>query len=148
MKLMALDVGERRVGVALSETGQIATPWTVIHRTSKAEDFSRLARLARDQGVEKLIIGHPLNDDGSAGPQARRIERYAMALEEAFRGEGLDLPVVLWDEGMSTIRAQEAMISSGRKSKDRRARIDAVAAAVILQDYLDTHGAPVGESVD
>jgi putative Holliday junction resolvase len=140
MKVLALDVGDRRVGVAVSdETGLIASPLTVIHRASKAEDFARIARLVRERSAEKLVIGHPLNDDGSAGPQAQRIERYATALGDALKAEGLDLPSVLWDEGMSTQRAQEAMITTGRRVKDRRAWIDAVAAAVILQDYLDVH---------
>jgi putative Holliday junction resolvase len=139
MRFLALDVGDRRVGVAVSdETGLIASPLTVIYRRSKAEDFSRIARLVREHGIQKLVIGHPLNDDGSAGPQAQRIERYTVALEEALQAEGLDLPIVLWDEGMSTQRAQEAMIISGRKARDRRMRIDAVAAAVILQDYLES----------
>jgi putative Holliday junction resolvase len=138
MRYLALDVGGRRVGVAVSdETGLIATPLTVIHRRSKAEDFAQVARLAREQGAGGLIVGHPLNDDGSAGPQARRIERYAAALSEALHADGLELPLILWDERMSTQHAQEAMIAAGRKAKNRRARIDAVAAAVFLQDFLD-----------
>lgn len=144
MRLLALDVGDRRVGVAVSDqTGLIATPLTVIRRTSKAEDFARIARLVREQGVTGLVIGHPLEPNGCAGPQARRIERYAAALLEGLRARGLDLPLMFWDESLSTRRAQEAMIASGRKSKDRRARIDAVAAAVFLQDYLDAQRPPV-----
>ena len=138
MKLMALDVGERRVGVAVSDmTGLLATPLVVVRRKSKAEDFGRIARLVREQGVEGLVIGHPLNADGSAGPQARRVERYATALLEALSAEGLTLQMFLWDEHMSTQRAQQLMIEAGRKASKRRRRIDAVAAAVILQDYLD-----------
>ncbi len=143
MKLLALDVGDRRVGVAVSdESGLIATPLTVIHRAAKVEDFARIASLVRERGSEGLVIGHPLNDDGSAGPQARRVERYAAALAEALEAEGLDLPVCLWDERMSTRRAQDLLIEAGRRAKDRRRRIDAVAAAVILQDYLDEHRQP------
>lgn len=139
MKLLALDVGDRRVGVAVSdETGLIAMPLAVIHRASKAEDFARIARLVREQSVGGLVIGLPLRQDGTAGPQARRIERYAAALMESLRAEGLHLTETFWDESLSTRRAQEVMIAAGRKSRDRRARIDAVAAAVILQDYLDT----------
>jgi putative Holliday junction resolvase len=100
-----------------------------------------MARLIREQGVDVVVVGHPLNDDGSAGPQARRIERYAEALVEALEQAGLDVDVVLWDERMSTLRAQEAMIEGGRSARTRRQRIDAAAAAVILQDYLDTQAA-------
>ncbi|MEJ2734161.1 MAG: Holliday junction resolvase RuvX [Anaerolineae bacterium] len=138
MKLMALDVGERRVGVAVSDTtGVLATPLMVVRRKSKVEDFYTFARLVREQGVEGLVIGHPLNADGNAGPQARRVERYAAALLEALSAEGLTLQMFLWDEHMSTQRAQQLMIEAGRKARERRGRIDAVAAAVILQDYLD-----------
>lgn len=138
MKLLSLDVGDRRVGVAVSdEIGLIASPLTVIHRTSKVEDFGKIARLVKERKVEGLVVGHPLNRDGSAGPQAQRVERYAAALAEYLSHRGYDLPVRLWDERMSTQRAQEVMIAAGRRAKDRRARIDAAAAAVILQDYLD-----------
>jgi putative Holliday junction resolvase len=144
MRLLALDVGDRRVGVAVSDaTGLIATPLTVVRRASKAQDFAKIARLVREHGAEGLVIGHPLDQDGRAGPQAQRIERYAAALEEALRAKGVGVPFLLWDERMSTQRAQEAMIAAGRKAKDRRTRIDAVAAAVILQDYLDEQRGPV-----
>jgi putative Holliday junction resolvase len=139
MKALALDVGDRRVGVALSdETGLIAAPLSVIRRASKVEDYTRIAKLVREHGIDTLVVGHPLNDDGSAGPQAWRIERYADALGEALRSRGLNLALVLWDEWGSTQKAQEIMLGAGRRSRDRRARVDAVAAAVILQDYLDS----------
>jgi putative Holliday junction resolvase len=137
-KLLALDVGDRRVGVALSDaTGLIATPLVVINRKSKVEDFGRIGRLVREHDIMAVVVGHPLNDDGSAGPQALRIERYALALADALRDEGLDLPLFMWDEWGSTQRAQEMMIGAGRKARHRRAQLDAAAAAVILQDFLD-----------
>jgi putative Holliday junction resolvase len=138
MKYLALDVGDRRMGVAVSDaTGLIATPLTVIRRKSKKEDFGRVARLVRELEIQGLVIGHPLDTDGSAGPQARRIERYVAALVEWLQNDGLELPTVLWDERMSTQRAQMAMVKAGRKAKHRRGKLDAAAAAVILQDYLD-----------
>ena len=138
MKLLALDVGDRRVGVAVSDpSGLIATPLTVIHRSSKAEDFAKVAHLVREQGVEKLVIGHPVNADGSVGVQAQRVERYAIAMSEALRIDGLSIPTIMWDEYGSTQRAQALMIGAGRSAKNRRKQIDAAAAAVILQDYLD-----------
>jgi putative Holliday junction resolvase len=138
MRHLALDVGDRRIGVAVSdECGLLASPLTVIHRASKVEDYAVIARLVLERRAGILVVGHPLNADGSAGPQALRIERYTAALEGALRSQGLNLPIVLWDEHSSTLRAQELMIAGGRKAKDRRTRIDAVAAAVILQDYLE-----------
>jgi putative Holliday junction resolvase len=138
MKFLALDVGERRVGVAVSDSsGLIAAPLTVIRRASKVEDFRRIGQLVREQDAGGLVIGHPLSHDGRAGPQAKRIERYAAALASALEAEGQKLPMVLWDEWMSTRRAQEAMIEVGRRATTRRRIEDAVAAAVILQDFLD-----------
>jgi putative Holliday junction resolvase len=138
MKLLALDVGERRIGVAVSdETGLIATPLTTIRRASKVEDFCRIAALIGEQRAGGVVIGHPLNRDGSAGPQARRVEKYAQALELALQGEGLDAPVILWDEYLSTWQAEEALAGAGPRSKARRAGLDAAAAAIILRDYLE-----------
>jgi putative Holliday junction resolvase len=138
MRYLALDLGERRIGVAVSdETGLIASPLAVINRKSKSEDFARIARLVREQGAGGLIIGQPLNADGSAGPQVQRVERYSEALAQDLRERGIELVISFWDEYLSTQRAQQAMLASGRKARTRRAQIDAVAAAVILQDYLD-----------
>jgi putative Holliday junction resolvase len=149
VRLLALDVGDRRVGVAVSDAmGLIATPLTVVRRTSKASDFERFAQLVREQDAEALVVGHPVNEDGSAGPQAQRVERYATALQAALEEAGLALPLILWDERMSTQQAEQAMIASGRRARERRARIDAVAAAVILQDYLDVQRPPTAAPLE
>lgn len=141
MRLMALDIGERRIGVALSDPGQmLARGLRVITRRSRQADASLIASLAREHEVEKIIVGHPLHLDGRAGEQARRIEEYARALQQ-----DTGVPVLLWDESYSTERAREAMIEAGRKRKERKERLDAVAAAVILQDYMDSVGPASGE---
>lgn len=146
-RYLALDVGGRRIGLAVSDpSGIIASPLTVIHRTSKTEDFARIANLVREQDARVLVVGHPLDREGRRGPQARRIERFVEALLESLGAEGLELPVEYWDESLSSRRAQEVMIASGRKAADRRAREDAVAAAVILQDFLESgRAAGLGE---
>ena len=137
-KVLALDVGERRIGVAVSDaTATIATPLEVIRRASKAEDFARIAELVKHQGAEVLVAGHPLNADDSPGPQAWRVEKYVASLAEALSARGVDVTVTLWDEHGSTQRAQEALLAAGRRAKRRRERLDSAAAAVILQDYLD-----------
>jgi putative Holliday junction resolvase len=140
MKLLALDVGERRIGVAVSdETGLLATPLTTIRRASKVEDFARIAGLIREQQAQGVVIGHPLNRDGSAGPQARRVQKYAQALGAALHDEGPEVPVILWDEYLSTRQAEEALVTVGRRSRARRGRagLDAAAAAIILREYLE-----------
>ena len=130
---MALDVGDRRVGVAVSDPlGLWARPLTVITRRSRQEDYRAIARLVREQEVSRIVVGHPLSMDGRVGPQALRVERYAAGLAEF-----LDIPVVLWDERLSTAEAERLLHESGETSREYRGKIDAVAAAVILQSYLD-----------
>jgi putative Holliday junction resolvase len=129
-RVMALDVGERRIGVAVSDpTGTLATPHSVIRRRSKAEDFARVARLVAELDVERVVVGLPLSLNGEMGPQARRVTRYAQAMAET-----LEVPLGFHDERYSTITADALLMESDRK---RRVPIDAAAAAVILQDYLD-----------
>jgi putative Holliday junction resolvase len=132
MRLMALDIGERRIGLAVSESGVFASPHSVVHRKSKKEDFARLQRLITELAIERLIIGLPYSMAGpeKIGPQARRVLRYAEALQES-----LTIPLEFFDETYSTADARQYLAASGRK----QVPIDAAAAAVILQKYLDAH---------
>lgn len=133
MRLMGLDIGGKRIGVALSNPEKtLARSLRVVRRRSQEADMVMIASLAQEHEVEKIIVGHPLRLDGRAGEQAVRVESYAAELRTA-----LGVPVVLWDESYSTQRAREAMIEAGRGRKERKQRLDAVAAAVILQDYMD-----------
>ncbi len=139
-RLLALDIGERRVGVAVSDpTGWLARPLTIIHCRSKRQDLAAIARLVQEQGVTAVVVGYPLNMDDSVGPQARRVARYAAALERV-----LPVPVMLWDERLSSEEAAyrlRAPLGAGRAAaggrRKRRKHLDDAAAAVILQDYLD-----------
>jgi len=134
MRLMALDIGDRRIGVALSDPGQVlARGLQVLHCRSRERDMAVIASLAKEHEVEKIVVGYPRRLDGTVGEQARKVEAYAAELQEVVK-----IPVILWDERLSTIRAQRAMIEAGRKRRERKERLDAVAAAVILQDYLDS----------
>ncbi len=131
-RLLALDVGDRRVGLAVCDPLQtLASPLAVLTRRSRAEDLARLAQIAREQDAVGLVAGHPLNADGSAGPQAQQAARYAARVAAA-----LSLPLVLWDEYGSSQEAAARLAHAPRRR--RRAPLDAEAAAVILQDYLDT----------
>jgi putative Holliday junction resolvase len=139
MRCLALDVGERRTGAAVGE--RIARPLTTLQRRSKAEDFNRIANLIREQEVERVVVGLPLNMDGSEGAQARRVRRYAGQMGEALAELGLNVQVVFWDERLTTEAANEVLYSRPRARSSRGERsVDALAAAVILQGYLD-HGA-------
>jgi putative holliday junction resolvase len=133
VRLLALDVGDRRVGVAVSdELGMCARPLTVITRRSREEDYQAIVRLATEYQIARLIVGHPLEMSGEVGPQARRVERYVAGL-----GERLTVPTTLWDERLSTWAAEDLLHQAGESTRQFRGRIDAVAAAVILQSYLD-----------
>jgi len=134
MRVLALDVGEKRIGVAMSDLSRsLARSLEVIQRGSRQEDFAAVARLVEEHEVEKVVVGHPRSLDGMAGAQAERVERYAVGLAES-----LTVPVLLWDERFSTVSAERLMREAGLRGKKKRERIDAVAAAVILQDYLDS----------
>jgi putative Holliday junction resolvase len=138
MHVLALDVGERRIGVAISDpTGMLARPLQTLMRGSREEDFAAIAALVAEHDAGLVVVGRPLSLDGTEGPQARRVARYAGAL-----AAHLPVPVVPWDERFTTQAAEEILRQSGKGRGRRRVRakgeLDAVAAAVILQSYLDS----------
>jgi putative holliday junction resolvase len=133
-RLLALDVGEKRVGVAIcDETQTLARPLLTLNRASKKEDFARLAKLCRENAIEKVIVGLPRTLRNEEGPQAQRVRRYADELQAA-----LNLPIDFWDERFSTVEAYDLLATTGRQLSSK-SEIDAIAASVILQDYLDGH---------
>lgn len=131
IRRLGLDIGERRIGLALSESGIFATPHGVLYRKSKKQDFARLQQIVTELKIDQLVIGVPysLNGDDPLGPQARRVLRYAEALCQA-----LQIPCRYHDERYSTVDAQQYLADAGRK----KVPIDAAAAAVILQSFLDS----------
>lgn len=140
MRVLGLDPGERRVGIAISDpTGTLARPLQTLVRGSREEDFAALAALVAEYDVGLVVVGRPLSLNGTEGPQARRVARYADALSAH-----LPARVVLWDERFTTVTAREILHQSHGRKERRRARsagrVDAVAAAVILQSYLDSTG--------
>lgn len=135
MRILALDPGEKKIGVALSDpTGLVARPLTTLAHTARAADAARIAALAVEQQAELILIGLALDAAEQRGPQARRAERLAEAIRQQT-----SVPVKLHDESYSTQAAQDAMRASGKKRRARRAQVHAVAAAALLQSYLDAH---------
>jgi len=131
--VLALDVSKRAIGVAGADAGwQLATPLVTIRRRRWAQDLARLDRLVQERGAGALVIGWPLNMDGSAGPRCQAVRAFADALA-LERG----LPILLWDERLSTFAAEEAADQAGLSGRRRTALLDALAAAAILQDALD-----------
>ncbi len=135
MRVLAVDPGEKRLGIAISDpTGTIANPLTVLRHVARAIDAAAIADLARQHEAGLIVIGQALDDDGQATPQSRRAARLAEAVQLQS-----DLPIALWDESGSTQAARQARIAMGVRRSQRRGHLDDLAATVILQSYLDAH---------
>ena len=132
-RAMGLDVGERRVGVAIGDDlGMISSPLTMVQR--RDGDLAELRDLAIAKGVDRLVIGLPTGLSGREGPQAAVVRQFAEALEAAVKPE---IRVVFWDERLTTAVAERMLHESGAWRRRRKGDVDAVAAALILQGYLD-----------
>ena len=135
MRILALDPGEKKIGVALSDpTGLVARPLTTLLHTSRDADAARIAALVGEHQAELILIGLALDASEQRGPQARRAERLAEAIRQQT-----SVPVILHDESYSTQAAQDVMRAAGKKRRARREQVHAVAAAALLQSYLDAH---------
>ena len=134
MRSMGLDVGEVRIGIALSDqTGLIAQGHATLERSGWDRDLAYLVKVAEEHEVDRFVVGNPLNLDGSAGRQAERSRDFAERLKEAT-----GLAVVLWDERFTSLSAEKILIEAGVRRKKRRGAIDRMAAAIMLQSYLDS----------
>lgn len=130
MKVLSVDPGEKRIGLAVSDpTGTIARPLTVLKHTVRLADAAQIAAVVAEQQAELVVVGAPLDAEGRLGPQARKSQRLAEAIRQAT-----EVPVVLWDESLTTV---DAARSRCRRRRDDS--LDPVAAAVLLQGYLDAH---------
>lgn len=133
-RVLALDLGSKRIGVAVSDfTGTVASPLTVIQRSKlKRHDHERIAALVRDEEAELVVIGLPLSMSGEEGPAAK-----AARAESAAMATLIDVPIETYDERLSTVTAQRALTEAGVRGPAGRQVIDKIAAAVILQAFLD-----------
>jgi putative pre-16S rRNA nuclease len=134
MRILALDPGSKRIGVAVSdELKMIAQPLEFISAEPFAEFLSRLKELIREKEVELVLIGLPRNMDGSYGPAALKARDFAAALREA-----VTVPVQTWDERLTSAQAQRFLIQAGVRRRERKTKVDQTAAAILLQSYLDS----------
>ena len=133
-RYLALDVGNRRIGVAVSdELGLTAQPvMTLERKRNPRDDLRSLARLARRYGASAIVIGNPLNMSGEAGPQAIKTHAFAADL-----GQLTGLPIHLWDERLTSEEAHQILYQAGHKRQDHAKVVDQVAATLILQSFLD-----------
>ena len=133
-RILGLDVGDRRIGVAVSdELGLTAQPVLTLVRKNRKQDLGSLTRLVRKYGCAQVVVGNPLYMSGDISPQAVKAQALAQALHLATGVE-----VTLWDERLSTTEAHRHLDAAGRLPADRRGVIDQVAAVLILQSFLDS----------
>ena len=134
MRLLALDVGDVRIGVAVCDALEIAAyPLATLTRAgSLRRDVAAVAAAAAEQEADAVLVGLPLSLDGGIGPQAQKTQGFARALANRVA-----VPVVLWDESLSSVEASERLIARGVSREKRRALIDQTAAALILEGYLE-----------
>lgn len=132
MRIMAIDYGDARTGVAISDAMEMFAGFTTVVPSRKPEKaLEDLARLVREHGVEEIVMGFPRNMDGSEGPRAELYRDFAEKVAEAT-----GLTPVLWDERRTTIEAHAILHTSGKRMKDHKKNVDAVAASLILEGYL------------
>jgi putative holliday junction resolvase len=138
MRAMGIDAGARRIGVALSdELGLLAAPWRTV-RVARGRELEELAAMARERAIEIVVIGLPTSLDGTEGPQAKTVRAFAERLAPHLGG----LPIVFADERFTTAEAERLLLDRRLSREERRARIDAAAAAIMLQGWLDAQRPP------
>ena len=134
--MLGLDVGEKRIGVAKSdEAGLMAHGLGFIERKADGSDIERITELVREHRVETVVIGHPINMNGSVGKQAELVQHFAEQLKSAA-----GVQVKLWDERLSSKEAEGYLLKGDVSRKKRKLKIDQLAAQIILQSFMDAQG--------
>jgi len=133
MRILGLDYGEKRIGVAIcDDRGMTARPVGTIVRKYWKRDIERIDECVREHGAEKIVVGYPVRLDGTEGIQCEKVNRFIDALEK-----GVSVPVAKWNEALSTKEAEALLREADMNPRKRKAVVDKLAAAIILQDYLD-----------
>lgn len=132
MKVLAVDPGEKRIGLAISDpSGTLARPLMVLNHVARAKDALRIAEIAGEEAVSAIVVGQPLDANGDVGPQARKSNRLANAIRAVTQ-----IPVHLWDESGTTQAAINSRVALGTSRKKRKGHLDDLAASILLQDFL------------
>ncbi len=141
MRILAVDPGSKRIGVAVSDpTGTIANPLTVIAHSARQADAAAVADLADSKQADLIVVGQSFDEQGHPNQEGRRAARFADALRSQT-----SLPVVLWDEAFTTQDARSARVAMGVSRRRRSGHLDELAAVILLQSYLDAHTSPSDE---
>ncbi|MBM7855026.1 putative Holliday junction resolvase [Desulfohalotomaculum tongense] len=134
MRVMGLDVGDKTIGVAVSDLmGWTAQGLEVIRRSNEEKDINRLAQIVEQYQVEKIVVGLPKNMNGTIGPQGEKVQRFSEKIKNVLK-----LPVEFWDERLTTVAAERMLIEADVSRSKRKKVIDKMAAVLILQGYLDS----------
>ena len=134
MRIFAIDHGSKRIGIAVSdELKMIAQPLEYIFAEPSTDLLARLKELIRDKEVELILVGMPQNMDGSYGPAAQKVQEFVAMLESA-----LTVPIKLWDERLTSAQANRLLIQGNVRRAKRKEKVDKMAAAILLQSYLDS----------
>ena len=137
MRVMAIDYGDARTGVAISDLlGTLVGRTAVIHSRNREKTAAEIKKLLEESGAERLVMGFPRNMDGSEGPRAALYREFA-----AYLGEVTGMEVVLWDERRTTVEAHQILSDCNYHGKRRKNTVDAVAASLIFEGYLNAHRA-------
>jgi putative Holliday junction resolvase len=140
VRYLGLDVGDVRIGVALSdETTTLASGLLTLPRVGPRKDVRAVAALVREHDVGEVVVGMPYRLDGSLGPQGEKVTAFVESLRRA-----LEVPVATWDERLTSVAADELLAEAGVRRRDRKARIDRAAAELILQGYIDARATREG----
>ena len=132
-RFLGIDFGERRIGIAMSDpTGVIASPFKTVERAHIEEE---LPDIVRQYGIRTIVIGNPLRTDGTKGKRAQEVEAFALWIEQKLKAR-----VILWDERFSTQAAERAIHDMGKQPSRDKGRVDRIAAALVLQSFLDAQG--------
>jgi putative Holliday junction resolvase len=132
-RIIGLDMGDRRIGVAMSDpTGILASPLSIIERTSDGQAVDAILKVVNEWGVERIIVGLPRSMDGHIGPQAEKVQVFTEMLRQRTA-----VPIEYRDERLTTVTAMRLKQEASTRRLDRKTRYDAMAAAIILQEYLD-----------
>lgn len=133
MRILGLDVGDRTIGIAISDPlGMTAQGITTIRRKKLEYDIQELSKIIKEYGVETIVCGLPKNMNGTIGPQGEKVLEFVEILKEKFK-----LPIELWDERLTTMAAHRIMLEADMSREKRKKNVDKVAATFILQGYLD-----------
>ncbi len=141
MKILALDVGDKRVGIATSdELGVGVWPQKTFLRQGTPNDYEKLAEMIEEQSPQVIVVGLPINMNGTEGPQAKKVRQFVGEIQKKLEQKNVNIPVQWQDERLTSWEAENRLSEKGIKGKERKAQVDSMAACLILEDYLRSKG--------